>query len=593
MGVNMVAPQHDSEVGAEAVKGPRGTRWRKGRQNLRQMDEAYRQLFELSPAGVMIVEEDGTIRLASPEAVRLLAGPDGGSLVGGSLLDYIAPEHVAHCFRCLRVCFDGTSAKTEVETVFIRADGERIPCEVAAGPFKWRGRPAVQVLVRDITERNQAAARLKHLADYDSLTDLFNRRRFEEEVNRLVETKRSRRDGAILLLDLDAFNEINYGLGHQAGDEVLRQVAAVLRAGKRKTDVLARISGDKFALLLPNTDVWRAQAIAHDLLEKMGHETFQAGAQSVRLTASIGIVSLHEHGASSEELLSRADLALHQSKEKAGNVFCVFMPEQNWQEQVESNLAWQRRIRQALDDDNFVLYAQPIRDLSSNTTSHYELLLRLVDRDGVGTPDSFISIAEKSDFIRQIDRWVVEQAIRLIAKHHEAGRNLMLHVNVSGKSLRDNELVALISGQLQTASIEPCNLVLELTETAATADMDRAKAFVRAVKALGCRVALDDFGVGFSSFSQLKHLPVDMLKIDGSFIRNLVHSPTDQALVRAMVDVARSLGMTTTAEYVGGPAAVDLLRKLGVDFAQGYHIGEPQDVSQMLAVPAEASPRAA
>ena len=589
-----MTPEHDPDI--EINKMSRDQEARaciQAEEDPRQIDEAYRQLFDLSPAGVMIVEEDGTIRLASPAVVRLFVCPDESALVGQSLFDFMAPEYLASCLRCLKECFSGTSPKTEIETVFIRADGEHIPCEITAGPFMWQGRRAVQVIIRDITERKQTTARLEHLADYDSLTDLFNRRRFGIELDRLLATRRSSRNGSVLLLDIDAFEDINYGLGHQAGDEVLKQFAALLRAGKRKTDVLARISGDKYALLLPNTDVWRAQAIAHEILENVGNETFQAGAQTIRLTASVGIVSLHDHGVSPEDLLSRADLALHQSKEKGGNAFCVFMPEQNWQEQVESRLAWQRRIREALDNDKFVLYAQPIRDLSSNTTSHYELLLRLVYRDGIATPDSFIPIAEKSDFIRQIDRWVVEQAIRHIAKHRDTGRNLMLNVNVSGKSLRDNELVALISGQLQTASIEPCNLVLEVTETAATEDMDHAKTFVRAVKALGCRVALDDFGVGFSSFSQLKHLPVDMLKIDGSFIRNLVHSPTDQALVRAMVDVARSLSMTTTAEYVGGPAAVDLLRKLGVDFAQGYHIGEPQDVSQILAVPAEASPRAA
>ena len=558
-----------------------------------QADDAYRQLFDLSPAGVMIVEKDGAVKLANPAVVRLLACPDESALSEHSLLDFIAPDHLEHCLRYLQACFIGTPIETVIETIFVRADGEHIPCEVVAGPLIWRGKPAVQVIIRDITEQKQAVTNIKHQADHDSLTDLFIRRRFEDEVDRAFATKRSGRGGSVLLLDIDAFDGVNYGLGHQAGDEVLKQVAAVLRAGKRKTDVLARISGDKFALLLPNTDTWRTQAIAHDLLERIGSEAFHTGAESVRLTASIGVALLHEHGAKSEELLSRADLALHQSKEKGGNAVCVFMPEENWQEQMESRLTWQRRIREALDNDDFVVYAQPIFDLSSNTVSHYELLLRLPNGHGVATPDSFIPIAEASGSIQQIDRWVVEQAIHLIAQHREAGRSLMLHVNVSGKSLRGGELVTFIGGQLRSAAIDPANLVVEITESAAAGDMDHARKFVRAINALGCQVALDDFGVGFSSFSHLQHLPVAILKIDGSFIRNLVDNPVDQSLVRAMVDVAQSLGMTTTAEYVGGPATVDLLRKLGVDFAQGYHIGEPQDVSQVLAVPAKTGQRAA
>jgi EAL domain-containing protein (putative c-di-GMP-specific phosphodiesterase class I) len=250
----------------------------------------------------------------------------------------------------------------------------------------------------------------------------------------------------------------------------------------------------------------------------------------------------------------------------------------DFQRQIEARIGWQRRIREALDRDQFVLRAQPILDLRTHEVTQYELLLRMDVEGTLVLPGAFLDVAERSGLIRDIDRWVVRRAIHLMDEYAAAGKQLRLEVNLSGKAFSDVELLSLIQSDLQQARINPANLVLEVTETAAVGNIDEAQRFVRTLKQLGCGFALDDFGVGFSSFSQLKHLPVDYLKIDGSFIRDLSRSAVDRHLVKAIVDVARGLGKQTIAEFADDPATLKLLEEFGVDHAQGFYVGLPGDL---------------
>ncbi len=467
------------------------------------------------------------------------------------------------------------------------------------GPFAWAspnesllllqafiGVVAVMAiaLAAVVSERRSVEAQLVHLVAHDPLTGLLSRRRFQEELSlQLAQAGRYGTRGALLFLDLDEFKSVNDGLGHRTGDDLLISLSRLLRGRLRESDLLARLGGDEFAILLPHTDGDQAQVVAGRLLEAIRHHSIVAKERPIGITASIGIALFPEYGTTVEELLAHADRALYQAKEKGRNRFGMSVPDRDWHAQMESRLKVERRIRQAFEEDLFLLYAQPILDLRSHRIAQYELLLRMVGDGGtILLPSDFLYIAERFGLIHDIDRWVAQQAIHLLARHGQAFPELRLSVNLSGKAFLDGELLPMIQRELDRTSTNPANLTLEITESAAIADTNQAQRFADALRRLGCRFALDDFGVGFSSLSHLKHLPVDYLKIDGSFIRDLPNNPVDQHLVKAVVEVARGLHKETIAEFVGDEETVQLLREYGVDFAQGFYIGEPRAVPEIF-----------
>jgi diguanylate cyclase (GGDEF)-like protein len=437
---------------------------------------------------------------------------------------------------------------------------------------------------RDVTDRERIQARLRQLADHDPLTGLLNRRRFEEEVAaRVAHAARYRSGGAVLILDLDNFKYINDSLGHRAGDAVIRTVAQLLRDRLRTTDVLARLGGDEYAVLLPTADERDASLLADGLLEAVRRHRAVFSGRRVRLTTSIGIAPVSGGRVqTAEELLVEADVAMYAAKEQGRDRARVYQaPDAPW-EPSEASLSWTDRIGAALNEDRLTLYAQPIVELRSGVISQYELLVRMVDEDGkLLPPNAFLPSAERSGLIEEIDSWVTARAIDLIDREGRAGRELRLEINLSGRTLASSLLPRAIEAQLGETSIDPANLIFEVTETAAVVNMDEAKEFVSALAGLGCRFALDDFGAGFGSFYYLKYMPLDYLKIDGDFIADLGSNPTDQAVVKAIVELARQLDMATIAEFVGDERTIDLLREYGVDHVQGYHVGRPQPVDEL------------
>jgi len=307
------------------------------------------------------------------------------------------------------------------------------------------------------------------------------------------------------------------------------------------------------------------------------------GDRSIRVTASVGLAMFD--GLSAVEVLACADLAMYEAKQAGRNRFALYDPGRGRRERVSARLAEAENLRTALEEDRFVLYGQPILDLRENEVRQYEVLLRLRDEEGGEplTPSKFLYVAERFGLIQAIDGWVARQAIELIAENERAGRPLVLHVNISGKSIGDPRVAALIESALTTAGIDPSRLVVELTETAAMANIEEAKAFAHRLRARGCRLALDDFGAGLGSFYYLKNLPFDYLKIDGDLIRGLAASRMDQLVVEAIVGIARGMGKKTVAEFVSDDETVRLLDKAGVDYAQGYHVGRPRPLRDLLA----------
>jgi diguanylate cyclase (GGDEF)-like protein len=430
-------------------------------------------------------------------------------------------------------------------------------------------------------ERKRLEAHLVHLAEHDPLTDLLGRRGFHTELRRqLAEANRYGVRGSLLFLDLDDFKRVNDTLGHAAGDQVLNSVGALLRARLRDTDLLARLGGDEFAVLMPHTGADQARALAGQLLAAIRSQTSVINGRPVSVSASIGIALFPDHGRGVEELLGGADAAMYRAKVAGGNRFFVCSPELD--RPIEEELPDPQDIREVFENGRMHLYGQPVLDLRRNRVFQYELSLRLHHEAGDRfSPAVLLAAAERSGVIQAIDHWVVSQAIGLL--QHPQGRNRahQLSINLSAKALSDDDLVPAIRRELLDASVDPQRLILEISELAVLADADRARAFVGAVKGLGCQVALDHFGVGFFSLSHLKRLPVDYLKIDEHLIHDLDGDRVDRHLVEAIVEVSRALGPRTVGEGVGDGITMRLLLECGVDYAQGPHVGKPRAIAEL------------
>jgi diguanylate cyclase (GGDEF)-like protein len=540
-------------------------------------EELFRSTVESTADGILVVDRDNKVAFANGRFAAMWHIPEDltSRRDDGELLAFVVEQLDDPGAFVAKVEELYLSDREDLDTLMFR-DGRVF--ERYSRPLLRDGQIHGRVWsFRDVSDRKHFEAQLVHIASHDPLTGLFNRRRFDEELDRqLLEAQRYGVSGALLFLDLDQFKDVNDSRGHRAGDDLLTSLALLLSQRLRETDVIARLGGDEFAVLLPHADASQAESVANDLLNAIRGHTFEVGGAALGITVSLGIALFPDHGVTAGELLSRADMAMYRAKEEGRNRACTFVLDGDWQARVESRISWHQRIREALDHDLFVLEAQPILDLRTDRVSQYELLLRMVDHDGgLIAPSVFLDVAERSGLIQDIDRWAVSRAIQLLAEQEAAGRELRIEVNLSGRAFADPGLLPLIQHELAAHGVNPAHLVLEVTETAAIANIAEAQKFLHTLQDIGCGFALDDFGVGFSSFSQLKHLPVDYLKIDGSFVQDLAASEVDQRLVQAIVGIARGLGKQTIAEFVGDDATLQLLKKYGVDFAQGYHIGKP------------------
>jgi diguanylate cyclase (GGDEF)-like protein len=436
--------------------------------------------------------------------------------------------------------------------------------------------------VEDVSERQRLHDQLEYLTDHDLLTGLFNRRRFEQELER--ETARSSRDpqgGAVLMIDLDGFKAINDEFGHAAGDRLLRGIAASLAERVRASDLLARLSGDEFAVLLPGASRAGAELVARELLGVVARHVVVLGAERAHVTASIGMTLLE--GVGEVELLALADAAMYAAKAAGRNQLVVYDPHGE-QHDLTGRFREAAQLRRALREERFVLYCQPICALPDQAVAQYELLIRMRGSapGELIAPNAFLYAAERFGLIADIDAWVVTRAAELIATQAREGRRIVLSVNLSGRSIGNSALAAHIDQVLADTQIDPGCLVFEITETAAIANIETARAFTEHLRRRGCRFALDDFGAGFASFYYLKALPFDFIKIDGNFVQGLTTSATDQLVIVAIVSVARGMDKTTIAEHVADQATSELLAANGVDLVQGFHVGAPRPVEEVL-----------
>jgi diguanylate cyclase (GGDEF)-like protein len=467
--------------------------------------------------------------------------------------------------------------------------GDRIPAadEPSVEAVLEKLEPPDRAVVLGALERaERTEAELRYLADHDSLTGLLDRRRFRSELDSYVSfSARYGGQGAVMIIDIDGLKGVNDSLGHHAGDHLIQQIAKILRERVRATDIVARLSGDELAVLMPQTDTEGALQLGEDLRAQVA-ENARPAAEHDPVTISVGITMFGrgEHAGSAEAVLIAADQAMYRAKADGRNQIALFS------EPGESKAAERRhqtvasRLRDALTQDRLSLHTQPIRSLASGGIERYELLLRMTGDDGELLPASaFIGAAERSGMIQELDRWVVAQALEVLGRREREGAPVSLHVNLSGASLADVSVLEFIERQLDEGDADPARCTFEITATAKVGDFARAGGFADRLSEFGCQVAIDDYGSGYGPFHYLKELPFDVIKIDGEFIRDMPRSDADQLTVQAIVQIARGLGKTTIAEYVQDDATADLLRDYGVDMAQGYHLGRPEAMAEVLA----------
>ncbi len=472
-------------------------------------------------------------------------------------------------------------------TLLIRRDGNELYIESCASPIRDGERKVSGgVLVfHDVSESRELNRKLSYHASHDILTGLVNRREFESRLERALKSTRAREASfALCHIDLDQFKIINDNCGHSAGDALLGQVGALLKSKIRWRDTVARLGGDEFGVLLEGCTLEEAVRHAEALREAIRNYKFIWEERTFRLGASIGVVPLAADNQEVPALLSAADSACAAAKESGRNRIYSFQENDIDLMRRRREMQWAARINNALEDGRFEIFRQAIQPLQRPETGlHYELLLRMRDEAGkIVTPDQFITAAERYGLTPNIDRWMVEHALRwLVSEADEREKLAMCSINLSGQSLGDDKFLPFVIDHFHRSGIDATKICFEITETAAIASFSQANRFIHALKELGCRFALDDFGTGLSSFGYLKHFPVDYLKIDGSFVKEILHDPIDREMVRSINEIGHLTGKQTIAEFAENAEIIEMLRSLGVDYAQGYGIAQPQRVMKL------------
>ncbi len=564
-------------------------------QDITESKEAEERLFEAKERAQVTLHSigDGVIATDASACVDFM-NPVAESLTGWStaetrgsplrgilrLLDEHnrepIPDPVVRCFR------EGPIQTLAHHAVLVGRDGTEHAVDASAAPI--RGRNGVVLgavlVIRDVSENRRLARQLAHDATHDALTGLVNRAEFEQRLQAaLAASKAHGTRHALCYMDLDQFKVVNDTAGHAAGDELLKQLGVVLSAMVDERDTLARIGGDEIGLLLANTPLERARTIAQSIVNRIRDHRFDWGGRSYRVGISIGLVPIAPGAESAAQILTQADVACYIAKQTGRNRVHLYRREDGQTAVHHNEILDAAEVRSALEQDRFRLFYQPMVSLGASEPLpvRYEALLRILPEDGLGAPvlpPSFITAAERFGLMDEIDRWVIQTAFRNYGTG--LGRTgAKIAINLSGSSLSDETLLPYIETQLARFCVPPAKVCFEITETAGIQNLHRAVDLMTALKGHGCQLALDDFGSGLSSFRYLKSLPVDYVKIDGSFVRNMAESESDCVLVEAINRMSHTLGIETVAEYVHSAAIVERLRILRVDYGQGFYFGKP------------------
>lgn len=559
--------------------------------------------------GVYGVDCNGFITFINPAAREILGYTQQDKLIGKSAHTLFhnsyedgTPNSIDQCL--LQTAYRDGDQFRAWATSFQHKDNKYIPVECTVYPlYLGENLNGSVVAFRDVSERRLLLEELKWQATHDPLTKLPNRSYFESQLSQEVRRlQRSEEQSTLLYIDLDRFKYINDTAGHDAGDRLLVAVGQQLQSRLRASDTLARIGGDEFAIIMRNIKPESSYKAADKFRGVLEDYSFNHGGKSYKVNTSIGVANLDRGIKTAGEVLANADIACYIAKGKGRNNTHVFQSDSDERTAMDIELGWSARIHDALKNNSFTLLFQPIIPLSGlneqnlpeqqgelwtqysesedNDLLHYEVLLRLLDSRGqLISPDAFLPTAERFNMMPEIDKWVIKQAITRLAELQHSGKKFVFSINLSGQTLEFDNLAQYIDDLRQQFQIDPASLVFEITETSAIANLDSANRFIKQLHQSGYRFALDDFGSGFCSFSHLKFLSVDEIKIDGVFIQGLLNDTVDRAIVNSIVQIAHSVGKSTVAEFVENPGLLKLLKSIGVDYVQGYYVARPHEIN--------------
>lgn len=546
----------------------------------------FKVIFEQAAVGMAELTANRRF-ISVNSALCDILGYSEKELLSRRLDDLLHAEERATGSGGFRDAWQEDEAPITVEHRFIRSDGGTVWGKLTLSVIgSTAGAPGTRIaVIEDVSESRRLSFELAHQADHDSLTGLLNRRALERELARALRTVREQQTPhALCYIDLDEFKVVNDTCGHAAGDQMLRQITELLREQLREGDILARLGGDEFGMLLRGCDLTAGSRVAAKLCQAIEEFRFDWEGRRFNVSCSMGVVPVSADLPDIDAALRAADIACYLAKEQGRNRVHATEPDDSLVSRRRGEMEWLSRIRQALDEDRFYLDAQRIVPLDGRDSCRYEVLVRLLDEDGqVVAPGAFLPPAERFGAVQEIDRWVITRVCRMLADNPGHLKALeACHINISGRSFDRPEFLDFVIDTLRYHGVPADRVCLEITETAAIRNLGDATEFMAALRERGCRFALDDFGAGLSSFGYLRRLPVDYLKIDGVFVRDIVSDAADRAMVRAINEVGQSLGKEIIAEFVETDEAMAMLREMGVHYGQGFGIHRPERFEALI-----------
>jgi diguanylate cyclase (GGDEF)-like protein/PAS domain S-box-containing protein len=551
---------------------------------LKTSEERYKNLYEKNPAMFFTIGKDHILHSTNEYGAKQL-GYTTKELIGKSIRSIICKEDELLISQQLKNCFELPSQVHHWEIRKLRNDGKTIWVREAARVItNEKGEDCALVVAEDITEARVLSERLTYEASHDSLTGLCNRREFEQRLRKAI--TRSRHEGCehvLCYIDLDQFKVVNDTCGHLAGDTMLKQISELLNSKVRRNDTLARLGGDEFAVLMEQCPLHMGWRLATSVLDTIREFRFVWEGKTFSVGASIGLVLISEKTEEYDQILKNADSACYAAKDNGRNRIHVFNYDDIELSKRLGEMQWVSHINSALDEDRFELFAQRIHYIGNEANSdvHYEVLLRMNDQDGkLIMPGAFLPAAERYNLSIKIDKWVFDKTLKVIEKYNDSIS--MCAINLSGHTLCDEETLTYIEKEIDSSNISREKICFEVTETAAIANLSSAANFIKHMRNTGCRFSLDDFGSGFSSFHYLKNIKVDFLKIDGQFIKDIGKQPVDEAMVRSINEIGHVMATKTIAEFVEDESSLEMLKDIGVDYAQGYYLGVPEPLVELI-----------
>lgn len=559
--------------------------------NLAENERWNRTILDTTAEAIYGIDSEGNCTFCNAACLRILGLNDPSELIGKNMHKLIHHTHEDGSEYLLQDCtinraiLENKKCHDDTEILF-RPDGSCFPAEYWAHPIVEDGDiKGCVVSFLDITDRRQKEEELSYQASHDSLTGLFNRLEFEKRLTESLKHENiENNQHAMCFLDLDQFKVINDTCGHAAGDELLRQLCDVLKNSIRHNDTLARIGGDEFAILMQSCTLEQAHRVANIILNAVSKFQFAWDGSIFRIQVSIGLIPVTPENHAITELFIQADAACYLAKDAGRNRIHVHHPDDVDMAQRRGEVQWVTKIHSALAEHRFLLYAQPIVSLKDQASHHFELLLRMKDSSSrIIAPGAFLPAAERYDIIEKLDHWVVKNSFRILSESADFLATVnFISINLSGKSLSSDSLLETIITSLDESEIPANKICFEITETAAIANFSHALKFINQLKHKGFLFALDDFGTGLSSFGYLKQMPVDFLKIDGIFIKEISLNPIDYEFVKSINRIGHVMGMKTIAEFVENEDILEKLTEIGVDYAQGYAVGKPVELESLI-----------